>query len=1135
MNHIASQQAALENNLVAPEKRLKIERCNARIAFTKPQKEETYQVTLEALKLSPCYHAFQITAEVPEIYMHQFLNTIKKIGKTDAYDFKLDKKKCRVDIEVFLLDRLIESRDQILWAMYNQKNVDYIALLWEDFMYQVDNREISSARKEHMPYPRFIKVIIDHFISKDNIISIRNLINLHIAHDDSLLGAMKFVSKTEDCQKYGVLIPNGMINDDIKQSQAYQTYLDYATGKVPPKNARKFKKDTPAKSVSKKKAPAKADRGKGIELLSDVTLLKDAQLKKTLRKSNLETHKLQTSDSSEGSDFESKVPNEQTDKTKDTSEGTGVKPDESEDVHDEDNNDDDDGNGDDNGNDDDGGNDTQDSERTDSDDDENPSFILKDYEEEEQEDEYVHTQETDKSDNEEKMHEEEDDDVAKKLSCSKMKEAVDVVVWLQSNKLKEEAEAENQQFINQIEKYVTESLRAEVLVRLTNQPQTSYAVATLLSEFDLKGRDDQDKDEDPFVGSDRGTKRRKSSKDAKPSKGSKSKKSKSSSSSKGTQSQPKSLSKSTQAEELEFEAAPPHKWISTTVKARQPPRTFDKLIGTPIDFSAYVMNRLKIDNLTQEILVGPAFNLLKCTCKSFAELEYNFKECYKAINDRLNWHNPEGRKYSFDLSKPLPLIEDRGRQIVPANYFINNDLEYLKGGSSISKYATSITRTKAAKYDNIEGIEDMVLTLWSPVKVAYNKQVVWGTYHWGPKRQRFYAYACHWKSPHDVYSKRRIIAVTSVKVMRWYDYGYLEEIVFRRDDNVLYKFKEGDFPRLNLRDIKDMLRLLVQKKLSNLNVDDRYDLDLQLRVESYQKKINITRPETTRSNISKLTPYTAYKNPQGIIYQDKYKRNRLMRSDELYKFCDGTLSSVRRVLHDIASNLEMDYLPERHWSNLEMKRSRIMVKEIDKLLFERRLIQHQSDTKVIHNDDGNPSRANIKQALGRFNTTAENPVKEILLKLNLLNHRSILTDSKEYIKMDMEQRSIKLIQYEVLKLKNIKKDGYTRFQYQEQYEHVGPEVTRSQKGKRSQDDDKRLCLWLVHSMKLVNNGTVASIDIIDSFGRLVDDEYNRKSLMLIAKFILWYESIPDIIVKEKTTNGSSKEISEDQVGDICSI
>ncbi|GKD75357.1 hypothetical protein Tco_1333639, partial [Tanacetum coccineum] len=98
------------------------------------------------------------------------------------------------------------------------------------------------------------------------------------------------------------------------------------------------------------------------------------------------------------------------------------------------------------------------------------------------------------------------------------------------------------------------------------------------------------------------------------------------------------------------------------------------------------------------------------------------------------------------------------------------------------------------------------------------------------------------------------------------DYGYLEEIVVRRDDNVLYKFKEGDFPRLNLCDIEDVLLLLVQKKLSNLYVDDRYDFgvalrmftrhifilhhveDLQLGVESYQKKLNITRPDLTSPN-----------------------------------------------------------------------------------------------------------------------------------------------------------------------------------------------------------------------------------------------------------------------------------------------
>nr|GFA72166.1 hypothetical protein [Tanacetum cinerariifolium] len=109
----------------------------------------------------------------------------------------------------------------------------------------------------------------------------------------------------------------------------------------------------------------------------------------------------------------------------------------------------------------------------------------------------------------------------------------------------------------------------------------------------------------------------------------------------------------------------------------------------------------------KEYLVGPAFNLLKGTCKSRVELEYNFKECYKAITNQLEWTNPEGHKYPFNISEPLPLIEDQGRQVVLANYFINNDLEYLKSGSLSMKYTTSTTKTRAAKYDTIEGIEDI--------------------------------------------------------------------------------------------------------------------------------------------------------------------------------------------------------------------------------------------------------------------------------------------------------------------------------------------------------------------------------------------------------------------------------------------
>nr|GEX12469.1 retrovirus-related Pol polyprotein from transposon TNT 1-94 [Tanacetum cinerariifolium] len=72
MNLIVVKQVTLDNSLVPSEKRLDIEKCNARIEFSKPKREETYQVTLDALKLSSCYPAFLITIDVPKVYMHQF-------------------------------------------------------------------------------------------------------------------------------------------------------------------------------------------------------------------------------------------------------------------------------------------------------------------------------------------------------------------------------------------------------------------------------------------------------------------------------------------------------------------------------------------------------------------------------------------------------------------------------------------------------------------------------------------------------------------------------------------------------------------------------------------------------------------------------------------------------------------------------------------------------------------------------------------------------------------------------------------------------------------------------------------------------------------------------------------------------
>ncbi|GJU50536.1 hypothetical protein Tco_1220091 [Tanacetum coccineum] len=171
--------------------------------------------------------------------------------------------------------------------MYNKKNVNFVALLWEDFMFQADNRDISPPRKEHMPYPSFPKVIINHFSSKDKTISMRNKINLHTVRDDTLLGTLKFVSKTEEYQKYGALIPDEMINQDIKDSKAYKTYLDFATGKATPKKASKFKKvASPSKKLSPvlKEEPAiKPKRAKKPAKKSTNVLTTDVVIRDTPR------------------------------------------------------------------------------------------------------------------------------------------------------------------------------------------------------------------------------------------------------------------------------------------------------------------------------------------------------------------------------------------------------------------------------------------------------------------------------------------------------------------------------------------------------------------------------------------------------------------------------------------------------------------------------------------------------------------------------------------------------------------------------------------------------------------------------------------------------------------------------------
>ncbi|GJX70328.1 hypothetical protein Tco_0307499, partial [Tanacetum coccineum] len=132
--------------------------------------------------------------------------------------------------------------------------------------------------------------------------------------------------------------------------------------------------------------------------------------------------------------------------------------------------------------------------------------------------------------------------------------------------------------------------------------------------------------------------------------------------------------------------APKQSWFNEMIQAEKPPLTFDELMSTPIDFSTFPMNRLKLNKITRADLVGLMFNLLK---------------------DQLDWTNPEGHKIPIDMSKPLPLQDKEGPLTILVEFFFNNDLEYLKARNKERAYSSSITKTPATRY-TMEGIEDMI-------------------------------------------------------------------------------------------------------------------------------------------------------------------------------------------------------------------------------------------------------------------------------------------------------------------------------------------------------------------------------------------------------------------------------------------
>ncbi|GJT48185.1 hypothetical protein Tco_0974342 [Tanacetum coccineum] len=233
-----------------------------------------------------------------------------------------------------------------------------------------------------------------------------------------------------------------------------------------------------------------------------------------------------------------------------------------------------------------------------------------------------------------------------------------------------------------------------------------------------------------------------------------------------------------------------------------------------------------------------------------------------------------------------------------------------------------------------------------------------------------------------------------------------------------------------------MLILLVQGKLTNLNVEDRLAFgvsleecftrsiiiqrrveDLQLGVESYQKKLNITKPDTYRSDLKCRDAYTTYSNPRGFIYQNKDKKNKLLRIDELHKFSDGLLDDVRTALNDCLKGIRMEYLPKTIWRQNDKERQTYIQGD-------RQTTQSQEDTKILEKLlVGNRTRSDL--ATGDCDEIPKRPT----MYLNLWSYKAVrLRYSNPIIQPEPEgsTQGYPLVSVEVLSDKVLKSKEFQR-------------------------------------------------------------------------------------------------------------
>ncbi|GKA08305.1 hypothetical protein Tco_0687636 [Tanacetum coccineum] len=376
---------------------------------------------------------------------------------------------------------------------------------------------------------------------------------------------------------------------------------------------------------------------------------------------------------------------------------------------------------------------------------------------------------------------------------------------------------------------------------------------------------------------------------------------------------------------------PEHNWANAYASTFKVPEE-NKLQRKTYDIGSFIKwfcRRTGKKKLCKADLEGPAFNLAKAFHKNSVFLQYQMDECHKLLTNKVDWSNPEGHQIQRNIYEPLPLGGPPG------------DKE--------RKIALSISKLKAARYLDF-GLEELVPSLWVESEREYDISAVYGITHWWFRRKEFYINKHSESSDREaVRSHMRILSVVSVKVFEKYGYNYLREIILRRADYQEYKISEKDFKNLHPNDFEDLFLLNIQEKLNHLPKTDKTSLHTAVNMWIRNLKI-------IRLSLSQEPRKWSEDDNKGMETR-KWSEDDKRRSKDFITAIEKRLQ-IRRIYRSLESfvavSSSLRLLEPKRTIESRAKRSSINLVRT----------QHPSETMVFHNEDGNPARANIKQALG---------------------------------------------------------------------------------------------------------------------------------------------------------------------------